>query len=95
MARKPAALARELLRNFPKGRRSAKRRRARKPAGRRARRAAGAAGAAGADAAGSNGRGADAAGRGTVELEEAELDGGDELDGLELDDRDGSRKRVG
>ena len=32
MARKPAALARELLRNFPKGRRSAKRRRTRKPA---------------------------------------------------------------
>jgi hypothetical protein len=32
MARKPAALARELLRNFPKGRRGSKRRR-RKPAG--------------------------------------------------------------
>ena len=32
MARKPAALARELLRNFPKGRRGAKRRRTRKPA---------------------------------------------------------------
>ncbi len=32
MARKPAALARELLRNFPKGRRSSKRRRTRKPA---------------------------------------------------------------
>ncbi len=31
MARKPAALARELLRNFPKGRRGSKRRR-RKPA---------------------------------------------------------------
>jgi hypothetical protein len=31
MARKPAALARELLRNFPKGRRGAKRRRTRKP----------------------------------------------------------------
>jgi hypothetical protein len=32
MARKPAALARELLRNFPKGRRSQKTRRRRKPA---------------------------------------------------------------
>ena len=48
MARKPAALARELLRNFPKGRRGTKRRRTRKRDG-------GAAGAAGTDAAGRDG----------------------------------------
>jgi hypothetical protein len=33
MARKPAALARELLRNFPKGRRGSKRRRRKTPGG--------------------------------------------------------------
>ena len=82
MARKPAALARELLRNFPKGRRSAKRRRSRKSADP-------AAVAAGADATGGNERGADAVGTGTVELEDAELNGRDDLDGVELDDPDG------
>ena len=67
MARKPAALARELLRNFPKGRRSAKRRRSRKSADP-------AAVAAGADGVGSEALGTevDADAVGAVDLEDSE-----------------------
>ena len=78
MARKPAALARELLRNFPKGRRGAKRRRTRKPA------------EAAAVAAGTDAAGPDAVATGTVELDDSELDGGEEgLDQDELDAENG------
>jgi ribonuclease E len=83
MARKPAALARELLRNFPKGRR-AKSRRRRKP------------GAAGAGAGAGNRGGGRVAAR-AVEtdddaLEVAERDGaleiGEQDDGLEISQQD-------
>jgi ribonuclease E len=72
MARKPAALARELLRNFPKGRRGTKRRRTRRPAdGEPAAVAAVAKGAAA------------AVGNGEVDVEELELEQLAGLDGLE------------
>jgi hypothetical protein len=78
MARKPAALARELLRNFPKGRRSKSRRRRRPGEA-----ADGVAVAAGAAATATHGEVAE------LEIDEAvvELDGGVDLDGsvVELD----------
>ncbi len=82
MARKPAALARELLRNFPKGRRGSKRRRRKTPGGDAA---AGGNGGASAEAATTG------AAEGVSDAEENETeDNDDELQDAQGEDDDGN-----